>query len=167
MVAVAAVPPTMVGGGAGILDRHGQAAHRHIGPAVDMLLQHDLVVHLVDMVARKDDHVFHAIAVDDVDVLGHSVGGAQVPGVLVHPLGGGQDIKVFVALGTKEVPATLHVADQGMGLVLGQYTHSTNTGINAIGQGEIDDAELTAERNPRFGAPISQILECYCSNRPL
>ena len=44
---------------------------------VDMSWQHDLVVHLVDVVAREDDDVVDAIAVDDVDVLVHGVGRAR------------------------------------------------------------------------------------------
>ena len=38
--------------------RHFEAADRHVGARVDVLLQHLLVVHLVDVVAGQDDHVF-------------------------------------------------------------------------------------------------------------
>ena len=37
--------------------RHFEAADGHVGAGVDVLLQHQLVVHLVDVVAGQDDHV--------------------------------------------------------------------------------------------------------------
>ena len=41
----------------GLHARHLEAADGHIGAAVDMLLQHQLVVHLVDVIAGQDDDV--------------------------------------------------------------------------------------------------------------
>ena len=38
--------------------RHFQAADGDVGAGIDMLLQHQFVVHLVDVVAGEDDHVF-------------------------------------------------------------------------------------------------------------
>jgi hypothetical protein len=38
--------------------RHFEAADGHVGARIDVLAQHQLVVHLVDVVARQDDHVF-------------------------------------------------------------------------------------------------------------
>ncbi len=38
--------------------RHFEAADGDVGAGVDMLAQHHLVVHLVDVVAGQDDHVF-------------------------------------------------------------------------------------------------------------
>ena len=42
--------------------RHLDAAHGDVGLAFDVLTQHRLVVHLVDVVARQDDQVFGAVA---------------------------------------------------------------------------------------------------------
>src|SRR3546814_1327801 len=44
------------------------------------------VVHLVDVVARQDDDVLRLVAFDNVDVLGHGTGGAEVPLPLVDAL---------------------------------------------------------------------------------
>ena len=118
--------------GGGFHARHGQAADGHIRAGIDMLAQHDLVIHLVDMVARQDHHIFDAIAVDDIDVLGHGIGGAQIPFVLVHPLAGGQDIQIFVAFGAKEAPSALAVADQAVRLVLGGDRHLADAGVQGI-----------------------------------
>ena len=38
--------------------RHLDAADRDVGAVLDVLLQHQLVVHLVDVVAGQDDDVF-------------------------------------------------------------------------------------------------------------
>ena len=43
------------------------------------------------------------------------------------------------------------MTNQGVGLVLGQYTDSAHTGVDAVGQGEIDDAHVAAEGNRRLG----------------
>ena len=40
--------------------RHLEAADGDVGAGVDVLPQHQLVVHLVDVVAGEDDHVFRA-----------------------------------------------------------------------------------------------------------
>ena len=98
--------------GGGFHARHGQAADGHIRAGIDMLAQHDLVIHLVDMVACQDHHIFDAIAVDDVDVLRHGIGRSAIPIDLIHPLRGGQDIHIFVPLCPQKPPTALHMADQ-------------------------------------------------------
>ncbi len=46
-----------------------------------------------------------------------------------------------------------------MGFVLGQHTNPFDVGVNAVGQGEIDNSEFTAERNRWFGSPIRQYTQ--------
>ena len=82
--------------------RHLEAADGDVGAGVDVLLEHALVVHLVDVVAGQHDDVVRAIAVDDVDVLIDRIGGAGVPLVLRRALAGGQDIEALVALGLRK-----------------------------------------------------------------
>ena len=55
--------------GARLGDRHLDAGDGDVGAVVDVLHQHALVVHLVDVVAGEDDEVLRPVAVDDVDVL--------------------------------------------------------------------------------------------------
>ena len=59
--------------------RHFKAADRDLGARIDVLLQHPFIVHLVDVVAGEDDHVFRAIGLDDVDVLVDGIGRTFVP----------------------------------------------------------------------------------------
>ncbi len=124
-----------------------------------MLLQHQFVVHLVDVVAGQDDHVFRRVALDDVDVLEHGVGGAFIPLRFGNALGGGQDVEAFISLRPEEVPAALHVADQRMGLVLRRDTDAADAGIQRVRQGEIDDARLAAEIDGGLGATVGQFLQ--------
>ena len=145
--------------GRGLFLGHGQAADGHVRPGGDMLDQHDLVIHLVDVIPRQDDHIFDAVAVDDVDVLRHRIGGAEIPLAFIHALRGGQDIQIFVPLGPKEVPAALHVADQAVGLVLRRNRHLPHAGIERIGQREINDAGLAAEIDGRFRAAVGQLFQ--------
>ena len=138
---------------------HFEASHRHFGLRVDVLLQHLLVVHLVDVVARQDDHVVRRIGLDDVDVLIHRVSGAEIPHILVDALGGRQHVEALVALRSQEVPAAAEVSDEAMGLVLRRDRDAADARIQRVGKREIDDAGLAAEIDGRFGAPIGEFEE--------
>ncbi len=143
----------------GLHPRHFEAADGHVGAAVDVLLQHHLVVHLVDVVPGEDHHELRLIVVDDVEVLEHRVGGAFVPLGLGDALAGRQDVEALVALGPEEVPAALQVADQAVGLVLGGDADAADARIERVRQREVDDAGLAAEIDRRFGAPVGQLLQ--------
>ena len=67
--------------------RHFEAADGHVGARIDVLPQHDFVVHLVDVVARQQHDVARAVVLDDVHVLVHRVGRARVPLRLRRPAG--------------------------------------------------------------------------------
>ena len=102
----------------GFLARHRDTPDGHIGAAFDMLLDHQGIVLLVDMITGKNDDVFRAVAFDDVDVLGYRIGSTLVPVLLIQTLRGGQDIQRFVAFGAKEAPTALQMADQAVRFVL-------------------------------------------------
>ena len=136
--------------------RHFEAADGHVGAGIDVLAQHHLVVHLVDVVAGQHHDVVGAVALDDVDVLVDGVGGAVVPLRLRHALAGRQDVEALVALGPEEVPAALQVADQAVRLVLRGDGDAADAGIERVRQREVDDARLAAEIDRGLGAPVGQ-----------
>ncbi|OIQ64849.1 hypothetical protein GALL_535990 [mine drainage metagenome] len=138
---------------------HGQTADRDVGAGLDVLAQHDLVVHLIDVVAGQNDDVFHAVTIDDVDVLRHRVSGPEIPFAFRDALARGQNIKVFVAFGAEETPAALHVADQGMRLVLRGNRHLADAGVEGVGQCEVDDPRLAAKVNRGFGTAVGQLFQ--------
>ena len=69
----------------------GMVAMVTSAPDCVVLFEHELVVHLVDVVAGEDDDVLGLLAADGVDVLVDGVGGALVP-VLADALHGGKDL---------------------------------------------------------------------------
>ena len=77
------------------LARHLDAADRHIGLTFVVHLQHRLVVHLVDVVAGENDDVVRTVALDDVDVLIHRIGGAGVPLGFGNALAGAAGCRSF------------------------------------------------------------------------
>ena len=122
-----------------------------------MLLEHFLVVHLVDVIAGEQHDEVGTVALDDVDVLIDRVGGAEVPHRLGDALRGGQDVEALVALGPEEVPAALQVTDQAVGLVLRGDRDAANAGVERVRQREVDDARLAAEIDRRLGAPVGEL----------
>ena len=67
-----------------------------------------------------------------------------------------QQFDKLVEFAAQETPAAVQMLQQAVRLVLGDDTDAANAGIDAIGQREIDDAELAAERHGRLGAPVGQ-----------
>ena len=143
----------------GLHPRHLEAADGDVGALVDVLLEHQLVVHLVDVVAGEDDHELRLVVVDDVDVLVDRVGGALVPLGLGDALARRKDVEALVALGAEEVPAALQVADQAVRLVLGGDADAADAGVERVRQREVDDPGLAAEVDRRLGAAVGQFLE--------
>ena len=111
---------------------HLDTADRYIRAGCGMLLKHDFVVHLVDVIARQDDHVFGIGAGNDVDVLIHRVRGSQVPLRFRKTLAGRQDVEALIALGPEKIPTALQVPDQGMGLVLSRDTDVAYARIESV-----------------------------------
>ena len=122
-----------------------------------MLPQHDLVIHLVHVIAGKDDDVFGVDARDDVDVLIHRIGRALVPHGLGDALAGREDVEAFIPLCAEVVPAPLEMADEAMGLVLGCHSDAPDAGVQGIREGEIDDPRVAAEIDGGLGTDVGQL----------
>ncbi len=144
--------------------RHLEAADGDIGAGVHMLAQHDLVVHLVDVVAGQQHDVARAVILDDVHVLVHGVGGAFVPLRLGDALARRQHVKTFVALGAQEVPAALQMADEAVRLVLRRHRDAADARVQRVAEREIDDARLAAEIYGRLGTAVGEIVEARAAS---
>ena len=116
-----------------------------------VVVQHLVVVHLVNVVAGEDEDIFRVVHVDEVDVLIDGVRGALVPGALLAGAQiGGQHMDAAVRF--VQVPG-LAVAQIGVelhGAVLGQYAYRINAGVDAVGQGKVNDPVLGAEGDGGF-----------------
>src|SRR5208337_4551901 len=66
-------------------------ANGDVRPGLDVLLEHQLVIHLVDVVAGKDQNILAGLAPERVEVLVGGVGGSLVP-MFSHPPHGGQNL---------------------------------------------------------------------------
>ena len=130
-----------------------------VGILLDMLLEHELHVHLVDVVAGQNDHVFRIVGLDDVDVLVDGVRGAGVPTCAGDALARRQDVEALVAHRLQEVPAALQVADQAVRLVLRGDREAADAGIQRVGEREVDDARLAAEVDRGLGPPVGELHE--------
>src|ERR1700731_5243415 len=97
--------------------RHLEATDRNVGALFDMLPQHQLVIHLVDVISREQHDESGAVWFDDIDVLIDGVRRAKIPIRLRNALTRRQDIESLIPFEAKEVPAPLQMPDQAVGLV--------------------------------------------------
>jgi hypothetical protein len=136
-------------------DRHLDASNRGVGGAVDVLGDEARVVHFVDVVAGKDQHVFRRMPTQDIEVLVHRIGGAFVP-IGGDALLSRQQLDELAKTPVQEAPPALNVANEALRLVLRADADAPDAGVDAIRQREIDDAKLAAEGYRRLRPPIGQ-----------
>ena len=136
----------------GLVHRHLDDRDRAGRAGLLMRAEHFVIVHFVHMVAREDEHAVGVIHLDEVHVLIDGVGRAGKPRpALPRALIRGQD--VHAAVDAVEVPclAAADVAVEQQGLVLREYADGVDAGVGAVGQREVDDAVLAAERETGLG----------------
>jgi hypothetical protein len=133
-------------------ERHPADRDRDVGAVAAMGRDERLVIHLVDVVAGEDEDRVGRLVLDDVHVLEHRVRGAAVP--LRHAAAGDVRLEqLHAAAVTVEVPrpAEADVVVEGTRVVLGQDDHVVDVRVHAVGQREIDDPVLAAERDRGLG----------------
>ena len=121
---------------------------------VDVLLEHLLVVHLVDVVAREDEDVIRLLAADRIDVLIDRVGRALIP-VLRDAHLRRQHFDE-IAVSHQRRPAAADVAVEAERFVLRENEDAAQVAVQAIRKRDVDDAIDAAERNRRLGAVARQ-----------
>src|SRR5262249_47973131 len=132
----------------------------HIGARIAMLLQHPAVIHLVNVIAGKNENVLRLLGTDGVDVLINGIGGAHVP-VVAYTLHRRQDLYELAHLARHYVPALTDMAVQRECFVLGKNEHTPQIGVDAIGEGDVDDSINSAESDGRLGAIAGQRIESF------
>ena len=135
-------------GGLGGIHLDGRDSHVRAGG--DVLLEHLLVIHLVDVVAREDEDVIRLLAADRIDVLVDGVGGALIP-VLRDAHLRRQHFDV-IAVAHQRGPSAANVTIQAQRLVLRENENATQIAVQAIRKSDVDNAINAAERNRRLGA---------------
>ena len=120
--------------------------------------EHLRVVHLVDVVGGQHDDVARRLALDRIQVLKHGVGGAEIP-VLADALLGRQNLDELAQLLRHHVPSHPDVPVEGERFVLGGDEDPAQPRIDAVAEGEIDDAVRPAEVHGGFRAFFGQGVE--------
>ena len=121
-----------------------------------MEADHLRIVHLINMVTGKDQHIVRLIALNKGDVLIDGIRRSLIPLRFFALCVRRQNL--HTAMGTVQ-PPRLAVADiliQFQRLILGQNTHSIDLGVDTVGKRKIDDSVLSAEGNCRFRRILSQ-----------
>ena len=108
------------------------------------------------MIAGEDEHVLELLVAQDVEILEHGIGRALVP-ALLDALLRRQQVDELLELTVQEAPSALQMLDEAVRLVLRDHADAAYPGVDAIGEREIDDAELAAERDRGLGAPVGEL----------
>src|SRR5579864_990092 len=123
-----------------------------------MLLHHLAVIHLVDMIAGKNEHMLGLLGADGINILVNRVGRALIP-LVAHPLHRRQHFHELAYLAAQDIPAFADVPVEGESLVLGKNVDAAQVGVQAIGKGDVDDAVDAAEGDRGLGAITSERIE--------
>jgi hypothetical protein len=99
------------------------------------------------------------VVANDVQVLEYGIRGAGVPGGLGDPLLRRPQLHELTELAAQKAPALLNMPDQRVRLVLRQHADAADTGVDAVRQRKVYDAELAAEGHRRLGTPAGQVVE--------
>ena len=109
------------------------------------------------MVAGQDQHVVRTGLVDLVHVVADSVGGAQVPAAVIARHVRLEDPDPAAAHPVQVPrPPRPDVVDERARVVLRQHQDAVDVRVDAVGQAEIDQAVLPAERDRRLRADRGQ-----------
>ena len=136
--------------------RHRAHSNRRIRAFADVVLQHGVVVHLINMVAGKNQDVIRVILLDKRHVLIDGVCRAAIPVARLARLIGRQN--EHAAGGQVQIPrcAGADIGIQFQRHILRQHAHGVNAAVGAVGQREVNDAVLAAVGNSRLCHLLSQ-----------
>ena len=132
---------------------HGDGQIRALG---DMLAEHGIVVHLIDMVAGKHEDVFRIPLGDERDILIDGVCRTLVPFAGLAGLIRRQNVNA--AVGQVKIPRRTgtDIGVQFQRAVLRQHADDVDARIGAVGKRKINDAIFSAVGNCRLGDILGQ-----------
>jgi hypothetical protein len=113
-------------------------------------------IHPVELVAAQDEHPPGVVALQVGEGLAHRIGGPLVPVHLVlERLAGGQDVHE-PGLEVAEGIGGADVAVEAGRVELGEDEDAVQSRVEGIADGDVDQAELAAQRHGRFAAVLGQ-----------
>ena len=129
-----------------LFPRHLDDADRRLRLVPLVRLKHPRVIHRVDMVTRKDQHIVGIDDVDEVDVLIDGVRRSLIPvGALLARIGRQNEDAAILLV---EIPraSRAEIVVKLQRTVLREDADLVDAGIGAVAQGKINDAVLAAKR---------------------
>ena len=142
----------------GIFDRNIDRADHGIGAFGEQPMEHLHIVHLVDVVARQDEHIVRLFGVEQKQVLIDCVGGALVP-FFTDPLLGWNRGDIFAEFGIHDIPACTDVAIERVGFILDEDGDFSKPRVETIAERKIDNAIFPAKGNRRLGPMLGEGLK--------
>src|SRR5688572_10454458 len=102
-----------------------------------MVIQHFREIHLVELIAGKDQYIITLEWLDMPESLSYRIGGALVPGRVIGSLFCGEDIHECFTECRKMISVLDMTVKRGR-IELGQYKHSPDPIIQTIGNRNVD-----------------------------
>src|SRR5271170_150995 len=136
------------------LRRNFESGDGNVRTGFDVLLEHLLIIHLVDVVAGKNEDEIGLLGADGIDVLIDGVGGALIPVLGDAHLRSEHFDEIAVA--HQRGPSLAHVTIEAERFVLGEDEDAAQIAIQAIGKGDVNDAVDAAEGDGGLGAIASE-----------
>jgi len=115
-------------------------------------------IHPVELVAGEDQHVLDARLLQVAEILPHGVGGALIPVGVGDGLLGGQDLDEAAGEAV-EVVASADMAVETDGVELGEHVDAVQPAVDAVRQGNVDQAILRGDGHGRLGTELGQWIE--------
>ena len=142
-----------------LLPGHGHDGDGQVRLVTLVVLEHLLVVHVVELVTREDQDEVRIVLLDEADVLRDRIGGAGVPRTAGLRRVRGEDRDSTVALVQVPGGAGTQVGVEQVRPVLGQHADRVDARVGAVRQREVDDAILATERDGRLGDVLGEDAE--------
>src|SRR2546428_6508884 len=95
-----------------------------------------------------------------IDVLENRIGSPTVPAAGEKLLGGNRKNE-FVLIVVENIPTEADMFIHGEGTILRQNIDSAQAGIEAVGEGKVDDAVDASERDRGLGSPLCQRIKPF------
>src|SRR5439155_26062049 len=109
---------------------------------------------------RQDDDVARLLRSDGINILVNRVGCALIP-LIADPLHWRKDFDELSQFARDDVPPFTHVAVQRQRLVLSEEINVAQVRVDAVREGDIDNAVNPAEGHGRFGAVASERIQAF------
>src|SRR5271163_4247034 len=136
------------------LRRDFEGSDGDVRAGFDVLFEHLLIIHFVDVVAGEDEDEVGLLGADGIDVLIDGIGGALIPVLRDAHLWRENFDEIAVA--HQRGPALAHVAIEAESFVLGEDEDAAQIAIQAIRKRDVNDPVDAAEGDGGLGAIASE-----------